>query len=37
MVLGPAPEFAVIGPKGLRLALPEGWSSLEVGRRKVCG
>lgn len=37
MVLGPAPEFAVIGPKGLRLALPEGWSSLAVSRRKVCG
>lgn len=35
MVLGPATEFAVIGPPALSLELPEGWKALEVERRTV--
>jgi len=35
MVLGPAAEFAVIGPANLRLAVPEGWSGVEVARRRL--
>lgn len=35
MVLGPAPEFAIVGPADLRLTLPTDWKSLEIVRRKV--
>lgn len=35
MVLGPSPEFALIGPPSLALALPQGWSALEVARRRL--
>ena len=35
MVLGPAPEFAVIGQPGLTLAMPAGWQALEVERRRI--
>jgi hypothetical protein len=32
MVLGPAPEFAVLGDAGLGLDLPEGWTAHTVER-----
>jgi hypothetical protein len=35
MVLGPSPEFAVIGALSLALIVPQGWSALEVERRWV--
>jgi hypothetical protein len=35
MVLGPATEFAVIGPSTFTLKVPEGWKALEVTRRKL--
>ena len=35
MVLGPATEFAVIGPADLTLAVPKGWSCVEVARRRL--
>lgn len=35
MVLGPAPEFALIGPPDLSLAVPRGWSGVEVERRAL--
>jgi hypothetical protein len=35
MVLGPATEFAVIGPADLALAVPKGWSCVEVARRRL--
>jgi hypothetical protein len=35
MVLGPSPEFAVIGPADLALTVPKGWTGLEVGRRRL--
>jgi len=35
MVLGPAPEFALIGTPATTLAVPEGWKALEVQRRRL--
>jgi hypothetical protein len=35
MVLGPSPEFAVIGPPDLMLATPAGWPALEIQRRRI--
>jgi hypothetical protein len=35
MVLGPSTEFAVAGPRTLTLTLPQGWTSLEVERRRL--
>ena len=35
MVLGPSPEFAIIGPPALTLALPPDWSSFEIERRRL--
>ena len=35
MVLGPGTEFAVVGPPQLSLAVPHGWSILEVERRAL--
>ena len=35
MVLGPSTEFAVIGPRNLSLAVPEGWKCLQVDRRRL--
>ncbi|HET8608301.1 MAG TPA: hypothetical protein VFM11_01055 [Burkholderiales bacterium] len=35
MVLGPSPEFAVIGPPDFTLAVPSGWQALEVQRRRI--
>jgi hypothetical protein len=35
MVLGPSPEFAIIGPPTLTLTVPDGWTSIEVQRRKL--
>lgn len=35
MVLGPAPEFAIIGSPGLTLAVPQDWRSLEIDRRRI--
>ena len=35
MVLGPASEFALIGPPDLSLAVPQGWSALAVERRRL--
>jgi hypothetical protein len=35
MVLGPAAEFAVIGPSDLSLAVPQGWKCLQVDRRRL--
>lgn len=32
MVLGPAPEFALVGPPALTVTIPEGWKSLEIER-----
>ncbi len=32
MVLGPAPEFALLGDSGLALDLPEGWAARSVER-----
>lgn len=33
MVLGPASEFAIIGPPDLALEIPQGWESFTVRRR----
>lgn len=35
MVLGPAAEFALIGPLGFSVTVPQGWSALEVERRRL--
>jgi hypothetical protein len=35
MVLGPAPEFAVIVPSGEQVAAPEGWTALHVSAERV--
>lgn len=35
MALGPAPEFAAVGPRGLRLSLPEGWTAVTVERTEL--
>ena len=35
MVLGPSTEFAMIGPADLTLAVPQGWSRVEIGRRRL--
>jgi hypothetical protein len=35
MVLGPATEFAVIGPPTLNLTVPEGWKSIQIDRRRL--
>lgn len=35
MVLGPASEFALVGPADLRVTVPEGWSCVEVERRRL--
>jgi hypothetical protein len=35
MVLGPGTEFALIGPPDLSVAVPQGWSTLEVERRAL--
>jgi len=35
MVLGPATEFAVVGPADLTLTVPKGWSCVEVARRRL--
>ena len=35
MVLGPAPEFAIVGGADLRLDLPEGWDGLYVDRERL--
>lgn len=35
MVLGPSPEFAIIGPPTLTLTLPPGWTSFEIERRRL--
>lgn len=35
MVLGPGTEFALVGPPDLHLAVPQGWSALEVERRAL--
>ena len=35
MVLGPSTEFALIGPPELALTVPQGWSALEVERRRL--
>ncbi len=32
MVLGPAPEFALLGDDSLALDLPEGWTAQTVER-----
>lgn len=36
MVLGPAAEFAIVGPAQLELTLPPGWTALEIRRRRLC-
>ena len=33
MVLGPAKEFAIVGPPDLALDIPQGWESFTVRRR----
>lgn len=35
MVLGPSPEFAIIGPPALTLTLPPGWTAFEIERRRL--
>lgn len=37
MVLGPAPEFAIVGPADLQLTVPEGWTASIVDRRCIGG
>lgn len=35
MVLGPSPEFAVIGPPDFSFSVPSDWQALEVHRRRI--
>jgi len=35
MVLGPAPEFAIVGPPGLALDIPGDWNATAVNRRRL--
>jgi hypothetical protein len=35
MVLGPAPEFAVVVPSGQQVTAPSGWTALHVGAERL--